>query len=430
MSDEGLIGHQDDDGPAGDRAGRRGTPAAGRRRRRRKEHGLFYKVVTRTIAGLFTLGLIGMAALVVVYLRTSIPQPGQDAEKQVAIVYYNDGKTEMGRIGPVNRQSVPLSKVPKKVQYAFLSAEDRNFYDNKGVSPSGIVRAAWADASGGAQQGGSTITQQYVKNYFLTQDRTVSRKVKEIMISIKIDRKYSKDQILADYLNTIYFGRNAYGIQAASQAYFGVDSDKLTVAQGGFLASVINAPAYFDPATGSGAANRARARMTYVFDGMVKKGWLTQAESSALTFPTFKTPKPANSRTGSTGFLVAAVETELTKKLKLSEQDIGRSGLRITTTIDKSDQAAAVQAVKNNVDNSGKTAKNKVNAGLVAMKPDGAVVAMYGGADYQKSQFNAATNATAPAGSSFKVFTLTAAQREGLSLNSTVSGANYLKLPG
>lgn len=429
MSDEGPIDHQDD-GSSGERSSRRTAPAAGRRKRRRKEHGLFFKVLTRTIAGLFTLLLIGIAALVVIYLRTSIPQPGQDANKQTAIVYYNDGKTEMGRIGPVNRQNVPLSKVPKKVQYAFLAAEDRNFYDNNGVSPTGILRAAWADARGGSRQGGSTITQQYVKNYFLSQDKTVSRKVKEIMISIKIDRKYSKDQILDDYLNTIYFGRNAYGIQAASQAYFGVDSDKLTVAQGGFLASVINAPAYFDPATGPQSANRARARMSYVFAGMVKKGWLTQAESSALTFPTFKTPKPVNSRTGSTGFLVAAAEAELTTKLKLSEQDIGRSGLRITTTIDKSDQAAAVRAVKNNVDNTGKTAKNQVNAGLVAMKPDGAVAAMYGGSDYQKSQFNSATMAAPPGGSSFKVFALTAAQQQGISLDSTVSGANYLSLPG
>ncbi|XAS76935.1 transglycosylase domain-containing protein [Dermatophilaceae bacterium Sec6.4] len=433
MSDEGPIGDAPEDGPTGQRSRRRGSsPASGRSRRRsgRKQHGLLFKVITRSIAGLLALFLIGVVALVVLYQRTTIPQPGQDAEKQVAVVYYADGKTEMGRIGPVNRQSVPLSKVPQKVQYAFLSAEDRNFYDNSGVSPTGIVRAAWADVRGSAQQGGSTITQQYVKNYFLTQDKTVSRKVKEIMISIKIDRKYTKQQILADYLNTIYFGRNAYGIQAASQAYFGVDSSQLTVAQGGYLASVINAPAIFDPANGTDSANRARARMTYVFDGMVKKGWLTQAESSALTFPKFAARKPANSRTGSNGFLVAAVEQELSNKLKLSEQDIGRSGLRITTTIDKKDQAAAVQAVKNSVDNTGRSAKDQVNTGLVAMKPDGAVVAMYGGADYQKSQFNSATMAAVPGGSSFKVFALTAAQEKGIALSTRVSGANYLKLPG
>ena len=409
---------------------RHGSSAQTSRRSARKQHGLFFKVVTRTIAGLLALVLIGVAALAVVYQRTTIPQPGQDAEKQVAIVYYSDGKTEMGRIGTVNRQNVQLSQVPQKVQYAFLSAEDRNFFDNKGISPSGIVRAAWAGARGGAQQGGSTITQQYVKNYFLTQDKTVSRKVKEIMISVKIDRKYTKQQILADYLNTIYFGRNAYGIQAASQAYFGVNSNQLTVSQGAFLASVINAPAIFDPANGSDSANRARTRMNYVFSGMVEKGWLTQAESDAQRFPTFKTSKPPNSRTGSTGYLIAAIEKELTTKLKLSEQDINRGGLRIISTVDKDDQAAAVKAVKNNVDNTGKTGKDRVNAGLVAMRPDGSIAAMYGGDDYQKSQFNAATQAAVPAGSGFKVFALTAAQQQGISLSARVNGANNLRLPG
>lgn len=433
MSDEGPVGPVDGD-PARGRDGRQTggqsprTPR-GSGRPRRGRHGLFFKVVTRTIVGLFALFLVGVIALVVIYQRTEIPQPGQEAGRQVAVVYYNDGKTELGRIGPVNRQNVRLDQVPQQVQYAFLSAEDRNFYDNKGVSPTGILRAALADARGGSQQGGSTITQQYVKNYFLTQDRTVSRKVKEIMISIKIDRKYSKQQILTDYLNTIYFGRNAYGIQAASQAYFGVDSDKLTLNQGAFLASVINAPAYFDPANGSDSKARASARMSYVFDGMVKKGWLSQSEASAQTFPTFKSPKPANTRTGSNGYLLAAIENELSTKLKLTGQDIGRSGLRITSTIDKNDQAAAVQAVKNSV--SAQTAStDKVHAGLISQKTDGAVVAMYGGSDYQKTQFSSATQAAVPGGSSFKVFALTAAQRQGLGLNTRVSGANNLRLPG
>ncbi|MBO1756287.1 transglycosylase domain-containing protein [Allobranchiibius sp. CTAmp26] len=433
MSDEGPVGPVDGDSVRGQDGRQAGggsaRPPRGRGRRRRGQHGLFFKVVTRTIVGLFALFLIGVVALVVIYERTAIPQPGQDAGRQVAVVYYSDGKTELGRIGPVNRQNVQLSQVPQKVQYAFLSAEDRNFYDNKGISPTGILRAAWADARGGSQQGGSTITQQYVKNYFLTQDRTVTRKVKEIMISIKIDQKYTKQQILVDYLNTIYFGRNAYGIQAASQAYFGVDSSKLTVSQGAFLASVINAPAYFDPANGADSKARASARMAYVFDGMVKKGWLSQAEASAQTFPVFKTPKPANTRTGSTGYLLAAIENELSTKLKLTGQDIGRSGLRITSTIDKTDQAAAVQAVKNSV--SAQTAStDQVHAGLLSQKTDGAVVAMYGGADYQKTQFSSATQAAVPGGSSFKVFALTAAQQQGIGLNTQVSGANYLRLPG
>ena len=142
----------------------------------------------------------------------------------------------MARISEVNRESVPLTQIPLHVQHALLAAEDRTFYQNNGVSPSGIGRALVVALKGGPTQGGSTITQQYVKNYFLTQDKTISRKAKEFIISIKIDQQESKNTILANYLNTIYYGRGAYGIQTAAKAYFGVDASKLTVAQGALLA--------------------------------------------------------------------------------------------------------------------------------------------------------------------------------------------------
>ncbi len=134
-------------------------------------------------------GLLGAIGFFVAYATTDIPQPNDLADAQASIIYYADGKTEMDRISEVNRESVPLSKVPKAVQQAHLAAEDRNFYDNSGISPSGIARAVWVGLRGGQTQGGSTITQQYVKNYFLTQDQTLSRKAKEILISIKIAKQ-------------------------------------------------------------------------------------------------------------------------------------------------------------------------------------------------------------------------------------------------
>ena len=201
----------------------------------------------RSLWTLFTLGLLGAIGLVIAYIVTPIPKPNEAALQQSSTIYYSDGKTVMDRFAEVNRSIVPIDRIPKEVQEAFLAAEDRSFYDNNGISPKGIARSIWVGLRGGPQQGGSTITQQYVKNYYLTQDRTLTRKFKEIMISVKIDGELSKDDILANYLNTIYFGRGASGIQTASQAYFGKSVNQLTVSEGALLASVIRGPSYYDP---------------------------------------------------------------------------------------------------------------------------------------------------------------------------------------
>ncbi|GAB3493642.1 transglycosylase domain-containing protein [Flexivirga lutea] len=388
---------------------------------------MFFKVFWRTVLGFVLLGLIGVVALVIIYLRTPIPQPQADAAKQVSIVYYSDGKTELGRFSTVNREDVKLAQVPKTVRYEFLAAEDRNFYKNSGVSISGTIRAAWSTLSGGQEQGGSTITQQYVKNYFLTQDRSVKRKVKEIMIALKIDRKMSKDDILQAYLNNIYFGRGAYGIQAASQAYFGVDVSKLDASQGAFLASVINAPGLYDPQYGADAKARANARMTYVLDGMVKEGWMTPAQRAKAHMPDFKKYNPnAQQVSGPNGYIVSAVRSELQHKLKLTPEDIDRGGLRITTTIDKNSQKAAVDAVHRNVPS--QTARlDALHTGLVAEQPDGAVVAMYGGEDAAK-EISAANDAQLQGGSSFKAFGLAAALQDGMTMQTKFSGASPLIL--
>ena len=264
---------------------------------------------------------------------------------------------------------------------------------------------------GGPTQGGSTITQQYVKNYFLTSDRTISRKAKEFIISIKIDQQESKNKILENYLNTIYYGRSAYGIQTAARAYFGVDVSKLTVAQGALLASVIRGPQLYDPELGPKQKANATARVDYVLDGMVTQGWLSPAERARTTFP--KTlPKAKVSKAGTIGYVIAEVRNELSGKLGLTATDIDRGGLRIVTTINRQAQAAAVKAVNDNMP-SEKSAPN-LHVGLTAIKPgDGAIVAMYGGKDYGKVQLNDATQATMQGGSTFKVFGLLAALAEG-----------------
>ncbi|WP_374971101.1 transglycosylase domain-containing protein [Terrabacter sp. BE26] len=366
-------------------------------------------------AVLFVLGVVGVF---IAYQQTSIPQPNQLANKQVSIVYYSDGKTELDRIAVQdgNRESVPLTKVPKFVQDAHIAAEDRTFYQNNGISVGGILRAVKTSVTGEAQQGGSTITQQYVKNYFLTQDRTVSRKAKEILISVKIDGQLPKSEILEKYLNTIYYGRGAYGIQSAAKAYFGKDVSKLTVGEGAVLASVINAPSMYDPANGGEAKANLTRRYAYVLDGMAQEGWLSAADRAKFaTLPKIQPYKGTKVSSGPNGYITAQVKRELLTT-GLSDRDIDNGGLRIVTTIDKKAQTAAVAAMKGNL-------PKKVTGGLVAIKPgDGAVVAMYGGPDYSKDEYNTATQAIMQGGSNFKPFGVLAAVRNGISTKTKFDG--------
>ncbi|GAB4076118.1 transglycosylase domain-containing protein [Nostocoides australiense] len=371
----------------------------------------------RTLWTLFTLGLLGAIGLVIAYIVTPIPKPNEAALQQSSTIYYSDGKTVMDRFAEVNRSIVPIDRIPKEVQEAFLAAEDRSFYDNNGISPKGIARSIWVGLRGGPQQGGSTITQQYVKNYYLTQDRTLTRKFKEIMISVKIDGELSKDDILANYLNTIYFGRGASGIQTASQAYFGKSVNQLTVSEGALLASVIRGPSYYDPRLGAEQKQNAKERWGYVLDGMVDQGWLTQAERDKAKFPATIKIRTNRIATGPEGFLSEMVRAELQSKVGLTEDDLARGGYRITTTIDKRAQEAAKSAIAARMPQG----VNDLHVGLAAVAPgDGAIRALYGGAKYGSGDlgyFNTATQAAMQAGSTYKVWTLVAALERGIPLS-------------
>ena len=363
--------------------------------------------------------VLGAVATYVAYSRVTIPQPNEMATAQVSIVYYADGKTELDRlvVPEANRESVRIAAVPKPVQEAHLAAEDRSFYANNGVSPAGILRAVRSAVSGERQVGGSTITQQYVKNYFLSQDRTISRKFREILISVKIDGQLSKAQILENYLNTIYYGRGAYGIQSAAKTYFNKNVSQLTVPEGAVLASIINAPTLYDPAAGAKAKANLEARYAYVLDGMVEEGWLSAADRAKYRqLPPIQPVKRSTFGSGPTGYISAEVRKELLT-LGLTEDDLAKGGLRVTTTIDKKAQDAAVAAMAKDLPPGG------VRGGLVAVRPgDGAVVALYGGADYAKSQLSSATQAILQAGSNFKPFAVLAAVRDGISTRTKYDG--------
>lgn len=243
------------------------------------------------IVGNLALAVVAVLVLVpalmfaVAYLSTDVPRPSDMKTNQVATVYAADGTTELSRIVPPegNRVEVDLAEIPEHVRNAVLSAEDRNFYSNPGFSVSGFARAARDNVLGKETAGGgSTITQQYVKNVLVGADRTITRKMRELVISTKMARQWSKDEILQAYLNTIYFGRGAYGIAAAAQAYFGKPVGELSVAEGAVLAGVIQTPSALDPEFNRPAIE---ARWNYVLDGMVEMGELDTAERDVQEFP-------------------------------------------------------------------------------------------------------------------------------------------------
>jgi membrane peptidoglycan carboxypeptidase len=375
----------------------------------------------KQLLALAAVGFLALVALLgVAYAATDIPQPNDLISAQTSIVYYSNGKTEIGRFGAQNRINVDIDQVPDHVQKAVLAAEDRSFYENNGVSPTGIARAFWNNLRGGSTQGGSTITQQYAKNAYLSSERTYTRKFKEFLIAVKLDRRDDKDKILQDYLNTIYFGRGAWGIQTAAQTYFGKDVQDLSVAEGAVLASVIRSPAGYDPER---HPDRLEARFNYVLDGMVSKGWLPAGKRAGLEVPPLAEGKKPKG--GTTYYLMDTVRREL-KANGFTDREIDTGGLRITATFNRKKQRAAVRAVRQ--ERPTENAK-RVHIGLSAVEPGtGAVVAMYGGG--QAGGLNEVTQARVQPGSSFKPFALAGALRDDISLKSRFQGNSPLDIPG
>ena len=395
------------------------APASRAAAPREKRHWIRWLVVI-----VLLLVVAGIAVFAFLLARTSVPTPNEVATSEATIVYWADGRTELGRLGDSTRRSVDLDDVPLPVQQAVLSAEDRGFYEHGGVSPLGIGRAVWNNVTGGSTQGGSTITQQYAKNAFLTQERSWDRKVKEALLAIKLETVVSKDEILENYLNTIYFGRGAYGIEAAAIAYFGVPASELTVEQGAVLAAIIKSPSGLAPEE---RLDDLEARWGYVLDGMVEQGWLTPKERRQAEFPKIKKQKAKDRLGGQTGFLLTMVEQQLVE-LGFDETEIQGGGLRITSTFDRKAQRAATAAVRKVGPQSG---TDGLRIGLASVRPGtGEVVAIYGGADFIDDQINNATRRFAQAGSTFKPFALAAATEQEVPLTSVWNGDSPATVDG
>src|SRR5665647_965396 len=331
----------------------------------------------------------------------------------------------MGSFAEQNRVIVGQDQIPQHVRDAVVAAEDRTFYENPGINPTGIARALWQNLRGGHRQGGSSITQQYAERYYHNTSITdVRGKIEEAMLAVKLARLEDKDVILANYLNTIYFGRDSYGIETASRAYFGVGVADLDVSQAALLAGVIPSPNNFDPRVSPEQATR---RWDYVLDGMVVTGALTQAERDAQVFPVVVDFAPPQVYAGPNGYLLDMVRREITTQSGITETDLDHGGYSIVTTIDKGLQDMAVAAVQTLP--ADKPAN--VQTALVTLeRQTGAILALYGGADYITRAQNAVTQDIAQAGSTFKPFTLVAYLEAGGSLKSRYSGRSGIEVAG
>lgn len=317
------------------------------------------------------------------------------APPQITLVA-SDG-TPIARSGAVVEAPVEVAKLPAHVIEPFLAIEDRRFYDHWGVDPRGLARAAWANATGGSRQGGSTITQQLAKFTFLTPEQTLTRKAREMLIAFWLEAWLSKDEILERYLSNAYFGDNQYGLRAASLHYFYRQPEKLRPEQAAMLAGLLKAPSRLAPTNDYRAA---RDRMRAVVQSMVAAGYLTEAEARRM--PTPRLDVRARN-TLPTGTYFADWALPMARK----DAELSYARQTIATTLDARLQGIASRVVA-------RAPLGKAQVALVAMRPDGEVVAMIGGRDYARSPFNRATQAKRQPGSTFKLFVYLAALRAGM----------------
>ena len=382
----------------------------------------------------FLFGLIMLTALAgAVWVLTQIPLPPEAPQSQTTIIYDASGAQLATLHGQENRFPVRIDEVPAVVQNAIVAAEDRKFFQHGGIDPVGIARATWADIrQKGATQGGSTITQQYVKNVYVGADPTLWRKLREAVISVKLERKLDKRQILERYINTVYFGRGAYGIQAAARTWFGKDVGALDLKEAAYLAGLIRTPAGGDVVSDPETAAQLR---TFVLQAMVRSRYISPAQAAEVeavplaSYVALRTELDSTVTLQGVGaeYFVEYVRTQLLKTY--SEDQVLRQGLRVQTSLNPTIQRQAFDAVYGLLDR-----PNDPAGALVAVDPDGRVVAMVGGKNWEQSKVNLAVGAAGggsgrQAGSTFKPFALAATVREGYTLESSFPGPAKLILP-
>ena len=399
------------------RAGRHSKKSTNQRKRRRWP---WIVLIVALVLVAVPAALFGYA-----YSQYTVPDPKDLQANQVSTIVAGDGNTQLAKLVPPegNRTQVKLEEVPDYVEDSVLSAEDREFWTNSGFSFTGLGRAVLGKLTGDSTAGGgSTITQQYVKNTLVGDEYSYVRKIRELIYSIKMTNEWSKEDILQAYLNTVYFGRNAYGIQAASNAYFNKDAKDLTVEEGAMLAGLIQSPSVLDPRVDE---ESSKARWNYVLDGLVEMGDLNATERKGMQFPQTRDPSEYSAYTeapGAFGHIKNQVIAEL-ERVGITEDQVATGGLKITTTIDMNVQNASTDAVDGQL----ASLQEDARAAAVTIDPaTGGIRGYFGGNEATGWDY---ANAGLQTGSTFKIFTLAAALQQGIGLDTYYSSAPY-QLPG
>ncbi len=390
-----------------------------------KSKHLILKWVLGIIGALLALGIGAFAYL---YATTEIPQPESIAVAENTTVYYADGTTPIGTFSEQNREIIDCSVLPDYVGQAVVASEDRSFYTNRGIDLVGIARAFWNNLTTGSRQGGSTITQQYAERYYLGETTSYLGKAREAILALKIAQAQDKDQVLCNYMNTIYLGRGTYGIQAAAKAYFGKEAKDLTVAEAAMLAGIIPSPSSWDPAVDP---EQAQARFTRVLRIMQEDGYITAQEQQEAQFPQTIEYTQQNSYQGANGYLLQMVRDELTGDGTFSAEQLDTGGYAIVTTIDKSKQDlmySVVSPAQNGMQ--GVIPDGMEFGGISVNAKDGSIISVYAGEDYLTKQLNQATQSVYEIGSTMKPMALLGAIQEGVNLDTVFNGNSPRKFDG
>ncbi|QAY69494.1 penicillin-binding protein [Xylanimonas protaetiae] len=386
-----------------------------------------WRVVLGTFVGVLALGT---GTLVAAWVTTTVPENLGNITNQTTTIFFSDGETEIGRLG-ARRQLVSLEDLPSHVGDAVVASEDATFWTNPGVDPRGFARALWNNVRGNSTQGGSTLTMQYIERTRTDSVSDLVGKFREAIMALQITRTTPKEDILEGYLNTIYWGRGVFGVEAAAQAYFGTPAAELTLSEAALLAGIIPSPNNWDPGVNE---DRARTRWHRNINRMYTQGLITAEERAEAEFPEFL-PRPTATNTlgGQAGFLVNEVIRELsdTDQFRDRPELLRTRGLHIVTTIDPVLQDAAVAVAQSAFEGNNPADPDALSVSLASMDPaTGEIRALFGGLDYLQRQFNTATQGSAQAGSTFKPFTLVAALEDGHSLGDRFDGRSQKVIPG
>lgn len=391
---------------------------------KRKRH-----LVLKWILGILLAGIVAAGSLFAyLYITTEIPQPESIALAQTTKVTYADGTTPIGTFANQNRQIISCKDLPDYVGNAIVASEDRSFWSNRGIDITGIARALYYNITTGSRQGGSTITQQYAERYYLGETTTYAGKAREAILALKIAGDQNKSEVLCNYMNTIYLGRGAYGIQAAARAYFGVDAKDLSVEQAALLAGIIPAPSTWDPAVN---AKQAEARFKRVLRIMQEDGYITKKQQTSAQMPQTIEFSQSNAYEGPNGYLLQMVRDELIGTGAFTAEDLDTGGFTIVTTIDKAKQDLMYATVSPTQNGMAGIVPDTMEFGSMSVNArDGSIISLYAGEDYLTKQFNQATQSVYEIGSTMKPFALLGTIEQGVSLDTLFNGNSPRSFPG